>query len=48
MKSFKDKRTGVIETPTNKDVIEQYEKHSDIYEEIKPKNEDTKPKNDNK
>lgn len=38
MKKFKDKRTGVIEIPTNKDVIKQYEKHSDIYEEIKPNN----------
>ena len=37
MKKFKDVRTGVIETVTNKVLIEQYEKHNDIYEEIKDK-----------
>lgn len=37
MKKFKDIRTGVIETVTNKKLIEQYEKHNDIYEEIKGK-----------
>ncbi len=37
MKKFKDVRTGVIETVTNKVLIEQYEKHNDIYEEVKDK-----------
>lgn len=34
---FKNKITGLIETVTNKDVIEQYKKHTDRYEEIKDK-----------
>ncbi len=42
MKKFKDVRTGVVETVTNEKLIEQYEKHSDIYEEIKSKKADDK------
>lgn len=40
MKKFKDVRTGVVEIVTNKELIEQYENHSDIYEEIKDKKAD--------
>ncbi len=39
---FKDLRTGVIETVTNKELIEQYEKHSEIYEKINDKKADKK------
>ena len=42
MKKFKDVRTGVVETVTNKELIEQYEKHSEVYEEIKDKKADKK------
>lgn len=34
MKKFKDVRTGVIETVTNKELIEQYEKRPEIYEAV--------------
>lgn len=36
MKSFINLKTGVIETPNNSMVIEQYEKNIDLYEEYKP------------
>jgi hypothetical protein len=42
MKKFRDVRTGVVETVTNEKLIKQYEKHSEIYEEIKDKKADTK------
>ncbi len=42
MKKFKDVRTGVVEIVTNKELIEQYENHSDIYEEIKDKKANNK------
>lgn len=37
MKQFKNKKTGCIETVTNKLVIEQYEKYTELYEEVKEK-----------
>lgn len=37
MKKFKNKITGLVEIVTNKEVIEQYEKHTDRYEEVKEK-----------
>lgn len=36
MKSFINLATGVVETPNNSMVIEQYEKNTDLYEEYKP------------
>lgn len=35
MKSFINLKTGVIETPNNSIVIEQYEKNTELYEEYK-------------
>lgn len=35
MKQFINLETGIIEIPHNKDVIEQYEKHTEIYAEYK-------------
>ena len=35
MKKFKNKLTGIIEEVTNKTLIEQYEKHTERYEELK-------------
>lgn len=35
MKKFLNKRVGVIETVTNKFVIEQYEKRPEVYELVK-------------
>jgi hypothetical protein len=32
MKKFKDVRTGVVEIVTNKELIKQYENHSEVYE----------------
>lgn len=37
MKKFKNKKTGLIETVTNKKLIEQYEKYTEVYEEVKEK-----------
>ena len=37
MKKFKNIRTGIVETVTNKKLIEQYEKHTEVYEEVKEK-----------
>ena len=34
---FRNKITGCIEVVTNKDVIEQYEKHTEIYELVETK-----------
>jgi hypothetical protein len=34
MKTFKHKITGIIEHVTNPVLVEQYEKHADVYEEI--------------
>lgn len=36
MKSFINLKTGVIETPNNSMVSEQYEKNTELYEEYKP------------
>lgn len=36
MKSFINLETGVIETPNNSMLIEQYEKNTDLYKEYKP------------
>ncbi len=35
MKKFLNKNTGLVEIVTNKEIIEQYEKYPEIYEEIK-------------
>ena len=43
MKKFKNKITGCIETVTNKKLIEQYEKHTERYEEVKEKKSSSKP-----
>lgn len=37
MKKFRNKLTGIIEEVTNEKLIEQYEKHSERYEEVKDK-----------
>lgn len=42
MKQFKNKITGCIETVTNPKVLEQYEKHNEVYEEIKEKKNTSK------
>lgn len=40
---FKHKITGIVENVTNKAIIPQYQKHSDIYEVVKEKaKEETK------
>ena len=36
MKSFINLKTGVIEIPNNRMVIEQYQKRTDLYAEYKP------------
>ena len=41
MKKFKNIKTGCIEVVTNEKLIEQYEKHTEAYEEVKKGN--TKP-----
>lgn len=38
---FKNKITGIIEDVTNKAIIPQYLKHSDVYEQVKEKAEAT-------
>lgn len=43
MKQFKNKKTGCIETVTNKLVIEQYEKYNEQYEEVKETKKASKP-----
>ena len=35
MKKFRNVNTGLIEIVTNEVLIKQYEKHSDVYEEVK-------------
>lgn len=35
MKKFRNVNTGIVETVTNEELIKQYEKHSDVYEEVK-------------
>jgi len=37
MKKFKNLNTGLVEIVTNEEIIKQYEKHTDRYEEIKTK-----------
>ena len=37
MKKFKNKKTGIVEVVTNEKLIEQYEKHTEAYEEVKEK-----------
>ena len=37
MRKFKNKKTGIVEVVTNPKLYEQYEKHNDVYEEIKEK-----------
>jgi len=40
---FKNKKTGIVETVTNKAVIEQMKKHTEVYEEVKEKKTTSKP-----
>ena len=35
MKKFRNINTGLIEIVTNEELIKQYEKHNEVYEEIK-------------
>lgn len=37
MKTFRNKITGCVEIVTNKNLIEQYEKYTEVYEEVKEK-----------
>lgn len=37
MKKFINKKTGIVELVTNEKLLEQYEKHADVYEEVKEK-----------
>lgn len=37
MKKFINKNTGVIYTVTNEELVEQYEKYTDVYEPVKEK-----------
>lgn len=37
MRYFKNLKTGYVECPQNPEVIKQYEKYTDLYEEIKAK-----------
>lgn len=43
MKQFKHKKTGLIETVTNEKLIEQYEKHIEVYEPVKDTKKVEKP-----
>lgn len=43
MKTFKNKKTGVLEHVTNEKLLVQYEKYTDIYELV---NENTKADNE--
>ena len=42
MKKFINKNTGLVEIVTNEKLIEQYEKHNEVYELVKEK---SKPAN---
>ncbi len=42
MKKFKNKNTGLVEIVTNEELIKQYEKYTDVYEEIKSGKKDDK------
>lgn len=47
MKKFKNKNTGLLEIVTNEELIKQYEKYTDAYEEIKDKKANNKkPENE--
>lgn len=35
MKKFRNKKTGIVEVVTNPKLLEQYEKHTEAYEEVK-------------
>lgn len=37
MKKFKNIRTGIVEVVTNKKLIEQYEKHTEVYQLVEDK-----------
>lgn len=41
MKKFRNKKTGIVEVVTNKKLIEQYEKHTEVYEEVKETKKET-------
>lgn len=43
MKTFKNKKLGIIEHVTNELVIKQYEKRTDLYELISDKKADKEP-----
>lgn len=44
MKKFKNIKTGIVEVVTNEKLIEQYEKHTEAYEEVKGKKVNNEPK----
>lgn len=48
MKKFKNLNTGLIEIVTNKELIAQYEKYTDKYEEIKTTDKKADKKADKK
>ena len=39
---FKNKITGCVEYVTNKELIAQYQKYTDVYEEVKSSKADSK------
>lgn len=39
MKTFKNKKTGVLEHVTNEKLLAQYEKYTDVYELVNEKSE---------
>lgn len=43
MKTFKNKKNGVLEHVTNPKLIPQYEKHPEVYEEVTNKKSSKKP-----
>ena len=49
MKTFKNKKTGVLEHVHNEKLIAQYEKYKDVYELVEKKNtkKDVKPTENN-
>lgn len=43
MKTFKNKKTGVLEHVTNEVLIPQYEKYTDLFELVEDKKADKEP-----
>ncbi len=42
MKKFRNIKTGIVEVVTNEKLIKQYEKHKEVYEEVKGKKAEPK------